>query len=68
MEVIRLVANELHLDMKQSHSTPTNHITAMQDKISTILEVAENVTNTNAFMIMTINRCIDYNKTLFGLK
>lgn len=68
MEVIRLVANELQSDMQETGTLPLNSIQNMQERVSTILEVAENVTNTNAFMIMTINRCIDYNKTLFGVK
>ena len=68
MEVIRLVAKELQGDMKEAHGKSQCSTVVMQEKLSTILEVAENVTNTNTFMIMTINRCIDYNKTLFGLK
>ena len=67
MEVIQKVAADLQYDVCLNQS-PATAITIVKDKLYTILEVAENVTNTNAFMIMTINRCIDYNKTLFGLK
>ena len=38
------------------------------DKLETILDITDSVTNANSFMMMTINRCIDYNKTIYGLK
>lgn len=79
MEVIHMLATELRNDLAVNQTVPDvshrnrsssagSEANTVQGKLSTILEVAENVTNTNAFMIMTINRCIDYNKTLFGLK
>jgi signal transduction histidine kinase/FixJ family two-component response regulator len=78
MEVIRLLASELRDELSPPSTAGEQEVTRSDSrdsdtntvlgKLSTILEVAENVTNTNAFMIMTINRCIDYNRTLFGLK
>ena len=70
MEVIQSVAAELHQEVSIYNSKPRAQISlnGVEEKLNTILEVSENVTNTNAFMIMAINRCIDYNKTMFGLK
>ncbi len=70
MEVIHMVATDLLKDLPRDVAlTPSRRTKeTAHSKLVTILEVAENVTNTNAFMIMTINRCIDYNKTLFGMK
>ena len=73
IDVIQNVAKDLLGDLEKLRKTSQPEVNQsdmihVTEKVSTILEVAENVTNTNAFMIMTINRCIDYNKTLFGLK
>ncbi len=67
MDVIQREANELRSDLLNSTSGSISS-EIVKEKLVTILEVADNVMNTNAFMVMTINRCIDYNKTLFGLK
>ena len=40
----------------------------LQDSITSINACLVNVRNTNAFMVMTINRCIDYTKASKGLK
>ena len=45
-----------------------NNLEESSQKVSMILDIAQTVTNTNSFMMMTINRCIDYNKTMHGLK
>lgn len=42
--------------------------TDAMNEIPLILECAENLKNTNSFMLMTINRCIDYTKVKNGVK
>eukprot|EP00981_Chlorochromonas_danica_P003271 scaffold634_cov185-Ochromonas_danica.AAC.8 len=41
---------------------------AIQDNIVSVLNCIQNIRNTNSFMLMTINRCIDYTKASKGLK
>ncbi len=50
-----------------SSSTPLSEQDLLE-KIDTILEITEDVSNSNHFMMMTINRCIDYSKTIHGFK
>jgi CheY-like chemotaxis protein len=61
MEVVAMVGKELQLDL---HHVANNTI---KEKIDMIIDVADNVTSTNAFLIMTINRCVDYTKSTFGI-
>ena len=67
MEIIKTDVNELLNEVSTVNGT-IKSIDLFNMKLLNILKVAEDVTNTNAFMMMTINRCIDYNKTQFGLK
>lgn len=51
-------------------SVETNGITPefFQDCVASIHSCLLNIHNTNAFMLMTINRCIDYTKASKGMK
>jgi CheY-like chemotaxis protein/signal transduction histidine kinase len=57
-------------------SSSSNHITAVANELTHLVEgttsqlrqCVKNISNTNAFMLMTINRCIDYTKASRGLK
>eukprot|EP00981_Chlorochromonas_danica_P000884 scaffold212_cov174-Ochromonas_danica.AAC.10 len=40
----------------------------LNENISSVLKCVTNIRNTNSFMLMTINRCIDYTKASKGLK
>lgn len=44
------------------------HTPYITSKLKTIGQVVKDVTNTNTFMMMTINRCLEYNQSLHGLK
>ncbi len=71
IDVVRSIIEDLQRDIDAYHLTVPDQcpiLVRAKEKAANIIEVAENVTNTNIFMIMTINRCIDYNKTLFGVK
>ena len=71
IDVIRSVTQDLQHDVAVYQMSPPCQyliLDKVREKAGNILEMTENVTNMNTFMIMTINRCIDYNKTLFGLK
>jgi signal transduction histidine kinase len=41
---------------------------AVQEALQIIRECIKNIQNTNSFMLMTINRCIDYTKASKGIK
>ncbi len=56
-----MVGRELQCDLLQV----ANNI--VKKKLDMIIDVADNVTSTNAFLIMTINRCVDYTKATFGI-
>ena len=72
IEIISSIAIEIksnlydpvHAAAAEQRSTSSSIL----EKLGAILEITESVTNANTFMMMTINRCIDYNKTLYGVK
>lgn len=49
-------------------SVKTLSLNDYSDKITSITQYLEDIRNTNSFMVMTINRCIDYTKASKGLK
>lgn len=61
-----MIAREVQAYLAQPQDQ--NMISAIHEKINTIIEISESVTNTNIFMMMTINRCIDYSKSAHGVK
>jgi CheY-like chemotaxis protein len=56
-------SQSLTLSSSSSSSNPM-----MMDHINSMIECITNMRNTNSFMLMTINRCIDYTKASKGLK
>ena len=71
IDIIRSILHDLQVYIETHQLTvPDSCCLALErikEKTSNMLEIVENITNANVFMIMTINRCIDYNKTLFGI-
>eukprot|EP00981_Chlorochromonas_danica_P007306 scaffold1662_cov232-Ochromonas_danica.AAC.1 len=63
IELISDIALECQQNLRDNRE-----VNAVQDNILSILNCVQNIRNTNSFMLMTINRCIDYTKASKGLK
>lgn len=60
---------EDHLqESSYASSTSAKLKPSLMDSIRTIKGCLDDISNTNSFMLMTINRCIDYTKASKGLK
>ena len=57
-----------HFESISQGSTVPNFSQKCLDTFCIIEDCANNMRNTNSFMLMTINRCIDYTKASIGLK
>jgi CheY-like chemotaxis protein len=49
-------------------NNPSPNVENLQDAFEQIQQCLQNIKNTNTFMIMAINRCLDYTKASKGLK
>ncbi|RYH20407.1 response regulator, partial [archaeon] len=72
IEEVRVKQQIHHYNITTANS-PTHHSLAqssadIEDFIQSIAQCITNMGNTNSFMLMTINRCIDYTKASKGLK
>ncbi|RYH29075.1 response regulator [archaeon] len=66
IEYISQVITEMQV--KQRQSSGVLSAADIEDFIQSIAQCITNMGNTNSFMLMTINRCIDYTKASKGLK
>lgn len=69
--MIEQVVKEMQQKLRESEQTDSISYKLQPEHDETceyILSCVENVRNTNSFMLMTINRCIDYTKASKGLK
>ena len=57
--------SEIVSTMKESE---LSMFVSMQSQFDSLLQCFKNIRNTNTFMLMTINRCLDYTKASRGLK
>lgn len=64
IEVISDIALECKCRVKENRLSPAQFI----DDINSVLNCVNSIRNTNSFMLMTINRCIDYTKASKGFK
>eukprot|EP00981_Chlorochromonas_danica_P005006 scaffold998_cov162-Ochromonas_danica.AAC.12 len=64
IEIIADIALECQRRVKENRITPAQLI----DDIHSVLNCVNSIRNTNSFMLMTINRCIDYTKASKGFK
>lgn len=64
---IELIA-DVAMDLQKRTGDGRITATYLQDSILSVLNCVNNIRNTNSFMLMTINRCIDYTKASKGLK
>jgi CheY-like chemotaxis protein/signal transduction histidine kinase len=66
IEVISQIVFDWELLLENPNKVPT--AAYANDNLLAIDSCLENIRNTNSFMIMTINRCIDYTKASRGMK
>eukprot|EP00981_Chlorochromonas_danica_P013785 scaffold6852_cov215-Ochromonas_danica.AAC.22 len=64
IEYIESVMGDVITKQNQSHLTTVD----VDEFIGSIIQCVANMKNTNSFMLMTINRCIDYTKASQGVK
>eukprot|EP00981_Chlorochromonas_danica_P009354 scaffold2636_cov176-Ochromonas_danica.AAC.8 len=64
IEYISQVMKDVTYKHRQQHLSRSD----MEDFIQSISSCVTNMRNTNSFMLMTINRCIDYTKASKGVK
>ncbi|RYG69339.1 response regulator [archaeon] len=60
--------SEVAMDVQRKIGENKVTLAYLQDNVLHILNCVHNIRNTNSFMLMTINRCIDYTKASKGLK
>ena len=73
IDIITQVSSDILTAANSSMVVPQQQEVTMNgeilvDHLSTISYCVNNIRNTNAFMLMTINRCIDYTKASKGMK
>ncbi len=62
VDYIQIAMDEFEATLAPSIQSPGRQL------VDTVQQCLVNIRNTNAFMLMTINRCIDYTKVTKGLK
>jgi CheY-like chemotaxis protein/signal transduction histidine kinase len=65
---IKLLADKSLSPTKGRNTNPTLLVEGFKDNNQQIRTCLHNIRDTNTFMLMTINRCIDYTKASRGLK
>jgi hypothetical protein len=63
-----IIKDIIHSSQMQINKLPSPHADFFNESFASIQNCLLNVRNTNAFMLMTINRCLDYTKASKGMK
>jgi signal transduction histidine kinase len=68
MSGIDIMAHNISEIVSTMKETELSMFVSMQSQFDSLLQCFKNIRNTNTFMVMTINRCLDYTKASRGLK